>query len=108
MAKLFCVSYDLSKDGDYSKLIDKIKDSSDWWHQSGSVWFISSEDSAVEIRDSLKQFLQPSDKLFVFNDPAQVYSLQTCSLYHFPPVFSPMKHSHKATPVLISENGGCY
>ena len=67
MAKLFCVSYDLSKDGDYSKLIDKIKDSSDWWHQSGSVWFISSEDSAVEIRDSLKQFLQPSDKLFVFN-----------------------------------------
>ena len=66
MSKLYCITYDLSKDGDYSKLVDKIKESSVWWHQSGSVWFISSEKNAVDIREDLKVLLQPSDKIFVF------------------------------------------
>lgn len=65
MKKLYCISYDLSKEGDYALLVEEIKKFGIWWHQSGSVWYIASEKSSIELRDILKTFLKPGDKLFV-------------------------------------------
>ena len=66
MAKLYCISYDLIKEKDYSKLIDAIKTYKLWWHQTGSVWYVVSENQdSVQIRDSLMQYLDADDKLFV-------------------------------------------
>jgi len=63
---VYCISYDLKKpDRDYEKLTEAIKTYGKWWHQTGSVWFIVSEQEASVIRDYLMQFIDKNDKLFV-------------------------------------------
>lgn len=64
---LYTVSYDLTNPGrDYDTLANAIKSYGRWWHQSGSVWIISSDTtSSASIRDYLKQFIDRDDKLFV-------------------------------------------
>lgn len=65
MNKLYCITYDLIKDKDYSSLIDEIKKFPSWWHQTGSVWFVVSSESSVVIRERLKKMMDSDDKVFV-------------------------------------------
>ena len=64
---LYSITYDLSNPGrDYDSLSNAIKSYSRWWHQSGSAWVISvNNTSSTEIRDYLKQFIDSNDKIFV-------------------------------------------
>jgi CRISPR/Cas system-associated endoribonuclease Cas2 len=64
---LYSITYDLSYPGrDYDTLSNAIKSYGFWWHQTGSVWVISADNtSTAAIRDYLKQFLDRNDKLFV-------------------------------------------
>jgi len=64
--KVYCISYDLKKtDCNYAKLTEAIKSFGKWWHQTGSVWLIVSNQDASVIRDYLMQFIDTDDKLFV-------------------------------------------
>lgn len=63
---LYMVGYDLDKPGqDYSDLIAAIKTYGTWWHHLDSTWLIVTDDSALQIRDHLKQYLDSNDKLLV-------------------------------------------
>ena len=60
------ITYDLCTPGkNYDKLYEKIKSYKAWAHICESVWFISSEDSCVTIRDNLKIVIDKNDRLFV-------------------------------------------
>lgn len=63
---IYSISYDLQNaKSEYNDLYDGIKAYGIWWHQTESVWFISTNKSASEVRDYLTQFLRKGDKLFV-------------------------------------------
>lgn len=64
---LYTISYDLSNPGrDYESLSNAIESYGNWWHQTGSVWIISVQNTdAASIRDYLKQFIDWNDKIFV-------------------------------------------
>lgn len=63
---VYCISYDLRKSGrDYESLYEAIKSYRTWWHQTGSVWFVVTSDTAAHIRDRLSEQLDSNDKLFV-------------------------------------------
>lgn len=63
---VYCISYDLKTPGkDYGPLNEAIKSFGRWWHQTGSVWLVSSDKSSAEIRDFLKSNIDSNDKLFV-------------------------------------------
>lgn len=64
------IAYDLKSpndtEDDYKRLIDGLKSAYDTWcHLEESVWLISTEQTAHEVRDTLKGFLQHADVLFV-------------------------------------------
>jgi hypothetical protein len=64
--RVYCISYDLLTPGkDYESLINAIKSYGVWWHQTGSVWMITSNRSAEDIRDYLMNYLDENDKIFV-------------------------------------------
>lgn len=65
MNSLYCIMYDLIKEKDYSTLIDEIKRFPSWWHQTGSVWFVVSSETSVQIRDKLRPYIDVDDKIFV-------------------------------------------
>lgn len=71
MKKLYCITYDLIKDKDYTPLIEEIKKHSAWWHQTGSVWYVVSSLNSVQLRDSLKCYIDNDDKLFVVHINSQ-------------------------------------
>lgn len=64
---LYSITYDLSNPGrDYETLSSAIQQYGSWWHQTGSVWVVSANNTTVvAIRDYLKQFIDSNDKLFV-------------------------------------------
>jgi len=62
---IYCVSYDLIKEKDYSELIEKLKSYGAYAHAQGSLWFIKSPKNASELRDELKSFIDEDDKLIV-------------------------------------------
>lgn len=63
---VYCISYDLRKSGrNYESLYVAIKSYGTWWHQTGSVWFVVTSDTAANIRDRLNEQLDSNDKLFV-------------------------------------------
>jgi hypothetical protein len=64
---IYVISYDLNKPGkDYAGLFDKIKGvSSSWWHCLDSTWFVDSNYTAAQIRDSLMASMDVSDYLAV-------------------------------------------
>lgn len=64
---IYTISYDLSNPGrDYDSLTNAIQSYGNWWHQSGSVWLIASNNTnCAAIRDYLKQFIDQNDKVFV-------------------------------------------
>jgi len=62
----YVVAYDLMKSGqNYECLIKKLKAYGTYWHAQGSVWFVVSDQTAVQIRDSLSSCLDSNDKLIV-------------------------------------------
>ena len=66
--KTYLITYDLNKPGqDYNKLYEAIKISSDFsaWHCLDSNWIIKTDQTASEIRDYLKSFIDSSDNLLV-------------------------------------------
>lgn len=63
---VYCITYDLIKpDRNYEKLTEAIQSYGTWWHQTGSVWLIVTEQDASIVRDFLMQFIDNNDKLFV-------------------------------------------
>ena len=60
------ITYDLNKQGqDYKTLHEKIKSIGTWWHCLESVWIVKSNNSASEIRDFLKTYIDSNDELLV-------------------------------------------
>ena len=63
---VYCISYDLHRPiRDYESLYNAIKSYYTWWHQTGSVWFVVSSESAASIRNFLSKQIDTDDKLFV-------------------------------------------
>ena len=64
--KTYLIGYDLNEeDQDYDTLIEKIKEIGNWWHCLDSTWIVKCDNTAVEIRNFLKQFIDTNDKLLV-------------------------------------------
>ncbi len=65
--KTYIIGYDLNKAGqNYDELINKIKSTFNlWWHHLDSTWIVKSNLTAVQIRDTLKQFIDSNDELLV-------------------------------------------
>lgn len=62
----FIVSYDLHQKGqNYDCLRKKLESYPKYWNMQGSVWIISSDQSAADIRNYLQACLDANDNLFV-------------------------------------------
>jgi hypothetical protein len=62
----YIVSYDLRAPGqDYAELIEFLKNQPNWWHHLGSTWVVVSDSSAVTLRDVMRVYLDPNDKVLV-------------------------------------------
>ncbi len=63
----YMIGYDLNSPGqDYSELLEAIKSyGPPWWHNLDSTWIIRTEQSAKQVRDHLKQLIDPNDELLV-------------------------------------------
>ena len=60
------ITYDLrNSNKNYNDLYEKIKSYGTWAHICESVWFISTPDSCVTVRDNLKSVLDSDDRIFV-------------------------------------------
>lgn len=60
------ITYDLrNSNKNYNDLYEKIKSYGTWAHICESVWFISTADSCVTVRDNLKSVLDSDDRIFV-------------------------------------------
>lgn len=63
---IYTVGYDLNKPGqDYTDLINALKTYDSWWHNLDSTWIIETNDSPVQVRDNLAQYLDKNDELLV-------------------------------------------
>jgi hypothetical protein len=63
---VYSISYDLNKPGqDYSALYSAIKDLGSWCHPLDSTWFVVTELTATDVRDSLVGVMDKSDALIV-------------------------------------------
>lgn len=62
----YIVAYDLHEEGqNYNCLHKKLKAYPTHWHMQGSVWIVSTDETAKQIRDHLKPCLDKNDDLFV-------------------------------------------
>jgi|TARA_B110000114_G_C14758970_1_gene264050 hypothetical protein len=61
----FIISYDISDDGNYDKLYEKLKSYNGWAKITESTWAIGSSKKAAEIRNDLKPLIGDSGRLFV-------------------------------------------
>jgi hypothetical protein len=64
------ITYDLKSPNDtpddYQRLIEGLKSTyGTWCHVEKSVWLVSTDQNASEVRDTIKKFLNSSDVLFV-------------------------------------------
>jgi hypothetical protein len=65
MQKKYCISYDLNRPGqDYSDLIKAIK-SYEFVEVMKSGWFVKSTNSAQQIYDHLRRYIDDNDFLFI-------------------------------------------
>lgn len=67
---VYVVAYDLKSPhdtgDDYDRVIDAVKAAgTTWCHLEKSVWLIASDETASDIRDALKRYLNEEDLLFV-------------------------------------------
>ena len=65
MTPTYIVIYDVSSDGDYDSLYEKLKDYNGWAKITESAWAIGSSKKASEIRDDLVPFIGKTGRLFV-------------------------------------------
>lgn len=66
MTNCFVIGYDLNDPGqNYDELIDAIKDYGTWWGHLDSTYIVKTSDSASDIRDDLKQYLDSNDEILV-------------------------------------------
>ena len=63
--KCYLISYDLKGARDYASLYEAIKSYGTWAHILESTWAILTDQSAKEIREYLKGFLDQDDKIFI-------------------------------------------
>lgn len=62
----YIVTYDLHSHGqNYDCLFKKLKSYPRWCHMQGSVWVVTSNNTAAQVRDHLSPCLDKNDKLFV-------------------------------------------
>jgi hypothetical protein len=60
------VGYDLNTPGKkYSDLIDALKKYGTYWHHLDSTWIIVTNQTHVQVRDYLLQFIDSNDELLV-------------------------------------------
>jgi hypothetical protein len=60
------ISYDLHRPGqNYDDLIEYLKSLPNWWHCLESFWIVKSEQSASNLRDNIKRFVDPNDEVLV-------------------------------------------
>ena len=63
---IYFVTYDLKEPGQrYNELVEKIKSYDGWAKLGDSCFLIKSQLSAVEIRNTLKVFLDSNDKIYI-------------------------------------------
>lgn len=68
--KILIVTYDLVNPGqNYEKLLQKIKAYTSWARLGGSSYLIATNDTIVQVRDTLIKVLDRNDKLFVGTCP---------------------------------------
>jgi hypothetical protein len=66
MSQVLIVSYDLVNPGqNYERLLKLIKSYSSWARLGGSAYLIYTNLSPVQVRDNLRQALDPNDKIYV-------------------------------------------
>jgi hypothetical protein len=66
MSQILIVTFDLADAGkNREALIKKIKDYHAWARLGGSAYLIKTDQTPVQVRDSLKEDLGAGDKLFV-------------------------------------------
>ncbi|MBI0395440.1 hypothetical protein [Acinetobacter bereziniae] len=65
MTTAYIVTYDVSEDGDYEGLYEKLKSYNGWAKITESSWAILSSRKATEIRDELSSFIGKDGRLFV-------------------------------------------
>lgn len=64
--KTYLVGYDLNRpEQNYTDLIDAIKELGLWWHCLDSTWIVKTNQSASDIRDSLRRHIDSNDELLV-------------------------------------------
>ncbi len=65
--KCYIVSYDLKSGSnfDYQRLYDAIKGYETWAHINESLWAVVTDQTAIQVRDNLKQYIDQGDSLFV-------------------------------------------
>ena len=63
---VYVVSYDLRKPGqDYKGLFDELQTSPGWWHYLESTWLIATSESANELYNHLRKYLDRDDSILV-------------------------------------------
>lgn len=62
----YVVSYDLKTPGkNYDALISALQTYPNWWHHLGSTWCVVTPNTAAQVRDHLKRYIDQNDKLLV-------------------------------------------
>lgn len=66
MKVVYVVTYDLNKSGqDYPSLYAEIKSIGNWCHAMQNLWFVETQKTSREIRQSLQKVLDANDNVFV-------------------------------------------
>lgn len=62
----YLISYDLRSPGrNYDSLYKAIKAYGTWAHITESFWAVKTSDTAVEVRDNLRNYIDANDRLFI-------------------------------------------
>jgi hypothetical protein len=61
---VYCISYDLQSNN-YNLLSDAIQSYGCWWHQSGTTWFIETNQTTKQVLENLRNYIYKGDKLIV-------------------------------------------
>lgn len=66
MKKVYNVSYDLNKAGkDYNGLHEELKKTSSWLHLLDSTWLLCTTESAQQIWERLKSYIDDDDNILI-------------------------------------------
>lgn len=70
MRRTFLIAYDLNKgetSAEYQRLIKEIKSYGTWAKPLESTFFVSTESTAKDVRNYLKQFIDSNDELLILD-----------------------------------------